>query len=376
MVLSTGGADLADVERAVEAILPLNEQLCVLQCTAAYPADTDDLNLNVITTLRERFPGLVIGLSDHQNGIAMAVVAYMLGARVIEKHFTLNHAAKGTDHAFSLMPEGMRKLVRDLQRVPGALGDGVKRPLPIEEAPIRKMGKKLVAARELDEGPRSHRGRRCDQVAGRRRPSPVRARPDRGLPPAPAARAGRERRARRPRAGRGTGRGARSSAPVTELSPLLERVRFAVFDFDGVFTDNRVWVNERGEESLAFSRSDGLGLRRLDEVGVRYLIVSMEKNAIVGARAKKLEVDCVQGVDDKLSVVRGRAVDLGVSLEDTAFLGNDINDAECLRAVGVPVVPADAWPEVKPLAHWVLSRPGGSGCVREFCDAVWEAQRA
>ena len=163
---------------------------------------------------------------------------------------------------------------------------------------------------------------------------------------------------------------------MTELSPLLERVRFAVFDFDGVFTDNRVWVNERGEESLAFSRSDGLGLRRLDEVGVRYLIVSMEKNPIVGARAKKLEVDCVQGVDDKLSVVRDRAVDLGVTLEDTAFLGNDINDAECLRAVGVPVVPADVWPEVKPLAHWVLSRPGGNGCVREFCDAVWEAQRA
>jgi N-acetylneuraminate synthase/sialic acid synthase len=82
----------------------------------------------------------------------MALVAYMLGARVIEKHFTLNHAAKGTDHAFSLMPEGMRKLVRDLQRVPGALGDGVKRPLEIEEAPIRKMGKKLVAARELEQG--------------------------------------------------------------------------------------------------------------------------------------------------------------------------------------------------------------------------------
>jgi N-acetylneuraminate synthase/sialic acid synthase len=152
MILSTGGAELEDVDRAVEAILPLNDQLCVLQCTAAYPADTDDLNLNVITTLRERFPGLVIGLSDHQNGIAMALVAYMLGARVIEKHFTLNHAAKGTDHAFSLMPEGMRKLVRDLQRVPGALGDGVKRPLEIEEGPIRKMGKKLVASRELEEG--------------------------------------------------------------------------------------------------------------------------------------------------------------------------------------------------------------------------------
>jgi N-acetylneuraminate synthase/sialic acid synthase len=152
MIISTGGADMSDVERAVDAVLPINEQVCILQCTAAYPAETDDLNLQVITTLRHRFPGLVVGLSDHQNGIAMALVAYMLGARVIEKHFTLNHAAKGTDHAFSLMPEGMRKLVRDLQRVPGALGDGVKRPLPIEEQPMRKMGKKLVAARELDQG--------------------------------------------------------------------------------------------------------------------------------------------------------------------------------------------------------------------------------
>jgi len=152
MIISTGGADMSDVERAVDVVLPINEQVCVLQCTAAYPAETDDLNLNVLTTLRKRFPGLVVGLSDHQNGIAMALVAYMLGARVIEKHFTLNHAAKGTDHAFSLMPEGMRKLVRDLQRVPGALGDGVKRPLSIEEAPIRKMGKKLVAARDLEEG--------------------------------------------------------------------------------------------------------------------------------------------------------------------------------------------------------------------------------
>ena len=79
----------------------------------------------------------------------MAPVAYMLGARVIEKHFTASHTAKGTDHAFSLMPEGMRKLVRDLHRVPAAIGDGVKRPLPSEEAPLRKMGKQLVAARPL-----------------------------------------------------------------------------------------------------------------------------------------------------------------------------------------------------------------------------------
>jgi YrbI family 3-deoxy-D-manno-octulosonate 8-phosphate phosphatase len=163
---------------------------------------------------------------------------------------------------------------------------------------------------------------------------------------------------------------------VNELRAGLERVQLAVFDFDGVFTDNRVWVNDQGQEMLAFSRSDGLGLRRLEEVGVRPLIVSMERNQIVGARAEKLGIDYVQGVDDKLSLLQERSRAYDVALEDTAYVGNDINDADCLRVVGMPVVPADAWPEVVPLARWVLSRAGGTGCVREFCDAVWEAQRS
>jgi sialic acid synthase len=152
LIVSTGGATIEDVDRAVETILPLNQQLCLLQCTAAYPAEVEELNLGVISTYRERYPDLVIGLSDHQDGIAMAIVAHMLGARVIEKHFTLSHAWKGTDHAFSLMPEGMRKLVRDLSRISLAIGDGEKRPLPSEEKPLEKMGKKLVAARALPVG--------------------------------------------------------------------------------------------------------------------------------------------------------------------------------------------------------------------------------
>ncbi len=150
--LSTGGGTLEDVERAVDTILPLNPQLCVMQCTAAYPCEVEELNLGVVETYRERFPELVIGLSDHQSGIAMSLVGYMLGARVVEKHFTLNHAWKGSDHAFSLMPEGLRRLVRDLSRIPEAVGDGVKRPLPSEERALDKMGKKLVAARGLPVG--------------------------------------------------------------------------------------------------------------------------------------------------------------------------------------------------------------------------------
>ena len=150
--LSTGGGTMEDVERAVDTILPVNTQLVLLQCTAAYPCPVEELHLGVIETYRERFPELVIGLSDHQSGIAMTLVAYMLGARVIEKHFTLDHAWKGSDHAFSLMPEGMRRLVRDLHRVPVAIGGGAKHPLPSERKPLEKMGKKLVAARDLRAG--------------------------------------------------------------------------------------------------------------------------------------------------------------------------------------------------------------------------------
>ncbi len=152
MIISTGGGTMEDVQRAYEAIMPINPQLCILQCTASYPAEPEDLNLRVITTYRERFPDVVIGLSDHENGIAMALAAYVLGSRMVEQHFTLNHTWKGTDHAFSLEPIGMRKLVRDLRRVRIALGDGEKKIYPSEVNPITKMGKKLVASHDLKAG--------------------------------------------------------------------------------------------------------------------------------------------------------------------------------------------------------------------------------
>jgi N-acetylneuraminate synthase/sialic acid synthase len=152
MIISTGGGTMEDVNRAYDAIMPINPQLCILQCTAGYPAEFHELNLSVLTTFRERFPNITVGLSSHDNGIAMALAAYMLGARVVEKHFTLNHTWKGTDQAFSLEPIGFRKLVRDLERVKVAIGNGVKQVYESEKAPIIKMGKKLVAARDLPAG--------------------------------------------------------------------------------------------------------------------------------------------------------------------------------------------------------------------------------
>lgn len=152
MIVSTGGATTDDVRRAYDAVLEHNPQICLLQCTAGYPAEWSELDLRVIETFRQSFPEAVIGFSGHDNGIAMAVAAYVLGARVIEKHFTLNRAWKGTDHAFSLEPAGMRKMVRDLERTALALGDGTKRVHASEVAPIKKMGKKLVAARAIPVG--------------------------------------------------------------------------------------------------------------------------------------------------------------------------------------------------------------------------------
>lgn len=152
MVVSTGGATMDDVTRAYDAIAPLNKQLCIMQCTAGYPPEFEELNLRVIETYRERFPEVVIGFSSHDNGIAMALIAYMLGSRMVEKHFTINRAWKGSDQAFSLERDGMRRMVRDLHRARIAVGDGVKRVYPSELKPLQKMAKKIVAARDLPTG--------------------------------------------------------------------------------------------------------------------------------------------------------------------------------------------------------------------------------
>jgi sialic acid synthase len=152
VIVSTGGGLLDDVRRAYETVAEVNPQVAILQCTAGYPAAWNELDLRVIDTYRECFSDSVIGFSSHDNGISMPLVAYILGARIVEKHFTLNRAWKGTDHKFSLEPQGLRKLVRDLERAYVALGDGTKTMYPSEAEPIRKMGKMIVAVRDLPAG--------------------------------------------------------------------------------------------------------------------------------------------------------------------------------------------------------------------------------
>lgn len=152
------------------------------------------------------------------------------------------------------------------------------------------------------------------------------------------------------------------------------RLRLVVFDFDGVFTDNAVYTAEDGREMVRCSRSDGWGLRRLEKLGVRLLVLSTEENPVVGARCRKLKLPYRQGVSDKLSVLREITGEAGLDLAEVAFVGNDINDVECLRAVGFPVAVADAYPEALAAALYHTRRAGGQGAVREFCERVAEAQ--
>jgi N-acetylneuraminate synthase/sialic acid synthase len=152
LIVSAGGHDWTDIDRAYEWLRYLGARFALLQCAAIYPTQHGDMHLRVIETLRECYPDIVIGLSDHQDGISMAPVAWMLGARIFEKHFTLSRAAKGSDNAFSLEPEPMRRMVNDLHGVAACLGDGVKRQLPSERAAMVKMGKSICAARDLPAG--------------------------------------------------------------------------------------------------------------------------------------------------------------------------------------------------------------------------------
>jgi len=148
------------------------------------------------------------------------------------------------------------------------------------------------------------------------------------------------------------------------------RLRLVVFDFDGVFTDNTVLVSEDGRESVRCFRGDGLGLRKLELLGIETLILSTEVNPVVAVRAQKLRIPCIHGVENKLERLSSEITHRQLTFEQVAYVGNDINDSTCLERVGLPIVVADAHPDVIPLAYYQTRRLGGRGAVREVCDVL------
>lgn len=148
------------------------------------------------------------------------------------------------------------------------------------------------------------------------------------------------------------------------------QIQLIVFDFDGVFTDNRVLVLQDGTEGVFCSRADGFGLDAARKAGIKLLVLSKEKNPVVSARCKKLNLPCIQGCDNKPEVLELEAKRLGISLNEVAYMGNDINDLECLKIVSLPVCVSDSYPDILAVSLYVTEAKGGYGAVREFCDFV------
>jgi YrbI family 3-deoxy-D-manno-octulosonate 8-phosphate phosphatase len=156
--------------------------------------------------------------------------------------------------------------------------------------------------------------------------------------------------------------------------PLPKSIDLLVFDFDGVMTDDRVWVDQDGNESVAANRGDGLGIAMLRQVGIPMLVISTEPNPVVSARCRKLELAAIQGAGDKAAVLHSILEQRKLDPQHVVYLGNDVNDLPCFPLVGCAVVVADAHPDVIAQADLVLTHNGGHGAVRELCERILQEQ--
>ncbi len=156
---------------------------------------------------------------------------------------------------------------------------------------------------------------------------------------------------------------------------MPEKVKMLILDFDGVITDNRVWVDESGREMVAANRSDSLGINMLREAGVETLVISKETNPVVAARCRKMDIGCIQGENDKQTALLKVMAERKVDPAQVVYLGNDVNDLPCFPLVGWAVAVADALPEVVRQADYLLSKSGGHAAVRELCDLLLAESR-
>jgi len=154
----------------------------------------------------------------------------------------------------------------------------------------------------------------------------------------------------------------------------LSNIKAIFFDFDGVFTDNKVTVSQDGTESVTCSRGDGMGIGLLSEIGIMSYIISSETNSVVSERAKKLNILCEQAVSNKAKVITEICEKHEINLSDTIFVGNDINDLEAFSVVGVSVAVKDSHEDIFGSVDFVTTKKGGDGAVREICDLLWRSR--
>lgn len=151
LVMSIGGGNIEQIKSSISTISNHHKNLAILHCVSEYPCEYDRLGLSNIETLTKKYPDFTIGSSDHFNGTISGPIAFMMGAKVFEKHVTLNRASKGTDHSFALEPEGFRKFCRDIRRVPQMMKQKPEDEIGNEPV-FKKLGKSLIANQNLKKG--------------------------------------------------------------------------------------------------------------------------------------------------------------------------------------------------------------------------------
>jgi len=151
---------------------------------------------------------------------------------------------------------------------------------------------------------------------------------------------------------------------------LPDTIQAIVFDFDGVFTDNTVLIHEDGRESVFCNRSDGLGISLLKKTGLHLLVLSTEENTVVEKRCEKLGIPCIHGINNKKKSLETWLKKHEVDPDNVVYIGNDINDIDCIKFVGCGVAVSDAHEDIKKLSKIILTKRGGHGAVRELCELV------
>jgi len=163
-----------------------------------------------------------------------------------------------------------------------------------------------------------------------------------------------------------------------QLLEQLKRIKLLVLDFDGVLTDGYVYFRQDGMETVRCSRKDSLGTNMLQKAGIGVIVISKETNPIVQARCRKMGVDYHFGVETgagKLEILNNYMAEKGVVAKEVVYIGDGINDLECLQFVGIGITVADGDEECKSVAQYVTARDGGKHAVREVCDLILKAKR-
>jgi len=150
----------------------------------------------------------------------------------------------------------------------------------------------------------------------------------------------------------------------------MKKLELVVFDFDGVFTDNKVYVTQEGVESICRSRTDSLGINMLQKLHIPLFILSTETNPVVLVNAKKMGINVKESCGDKAEFLKLYCEEYNINLTNVIYMGNDLNDFDAMRLVGFPAAPVDAHPDILQLAEFISKRPGGNGAVRDLCEFI------